>query len=66
MLLDDVESIGYKKKGRPNRGKPPPPQCEETASNQRPGDSVRHISPLHQDCPSESIDNNMVIKAVKR
>ena len=36
-----------------NRGKPSPRKiCGEAASNPRPGDSVRQLSPLHQACPS--------------
>jgi len=27
--------------------------CGEAASNPRPGDSVRQLSPLHQACPSK-------------
>jgi len=30
----------------------PPQICREAASNPRPGDSVRQLSPLHQVCPS--------------
>ena len=38
-----------------NRDKPFPRKiCGETASNPRPGDSVRQLSPLHQACPSNT------------
>jgi len=33
----------------------PPQICGEAASNPRPGDSVRQLSPLHQACPSLQI-----------
>ena len=33
----------------------PPQICREAASNPRPGDSVRQLSPLHQACPSQFI-----------
>jgi len=62
-----------KKKGRPSAGgshmsgvwerkKPrqafPRTICGEAASNPRPGDSVRQLSPLHQACPSNEFNDN--------
>jgi len=41
-----------------NRGKPSPRKiCGEAASNPRPGDSVRQLSPLHQACPSSYVSH---------
>ena len=39
-------------KGKTEASLPPRKICGEAASNPRPGDSVRQLSPLHQACPS--------------
>ena len=45
--------------GREKPRQASPKIYEEAASNPRPGDSVRQLSPLHQACPSNRQNNRL-------
>jgi len=51
------------RKGKTEASLPPRKICGEVASNPRPGDSVRQLSPLLQACPSLHVQiNSEIIK----